>query len=147
MQLSVNHMAFALVLLASPAHADDELAGKGEPLKIIKIDPATCREIAPYLSDDADYKPGVAADGSTVAPADLDGAEPYKPRDYYQFPVEIFPFAGGPVTPFSHATKLEVANVTLEVKTGRVTIDGQDVSGGNRALTEACANESGARLP
>ncbi len=35
MQLSVNHMAFALVLLASPAHADDELAGKGEPLKII----------------------------------------------------------------------------------------------------------------
>ena len=146
--LSAKHIVLGLAFLASPALADGELAGKGEPLKIIKIDRDTCRQIAPYLSaGEADYKPGIAADGSAVAPADLDGAEPYKARDYYQFPVEIFPFAGGPATPFSDATKLEVANVTLDVKTGRVTIDGQDVSGGNRALTEACANEAGAHLP
>ncbi|MGV8997035.1 MAG: hypothetical protein ACOH12_08840 [Parvibaculaceae bacterium] len=147
MKISTSQIALCLALIAIPAQAE-ELAGGGEPLKILKIDADTCRQIAPYLSSgEAEYKAGVAADGSAVAPADLDGAEPYRPRDIYTFPVQIYPFQGGHPSPYRDATKMTVADVTLDTKTGRVMIDGQDVSGGNRALIEACANQSGTHLP
>lgn len=147
MKFSVYRIAFCLVLLAAPASAD-ELAGGGEPLKIIKIDPETCAQLAPYLSsDEAAYKPGVAADGSAVAPADLDGGTGFEPRTIYTFPVQILPFAGGPLTPYRDGTKMTVADATLDTKTGRITIDGQDVSGGNRALIEACAHQASSPAP
>lgn len=151
MTLSAKHMALVLALFATPALADGkdgELAGGGEPLKIIKIDPETCGHLAPYLSsDEAAYKPGVAADGSAVAPADVDGSMGFEPRSLYTFPVQIFPFAGGPAAPYREGTKLTVADATLDTKTGRITIDGQDVSGGNRALIEACAHQAASPRP
>lgn len=131
-------IVISLCLASSLAQAE-ELAGRGEPLRIVKIDAETCRTLAPYVSDEADYKPGIAADGSAVAPADLDGGYVYEPRRIYQFPVEIEPLAGSG-TPFE-GSALEVASVTFDAKTGRITIDGQDVSGGNRALSEACAHQ------
>ncbi|MDO8289318.1 MAG: hypothetical protein Q7T44_08885 [Parvibaculum sp.] len=147
MKFSVYRIAVCLAFLASPALAD-ELAGGGEPLKIVKIAPETCAQIAPYLSsDEAAYKPGIAADGSAVAPADIDGGTGFEPRSLYTFPVQIYPLAGGPASPYRDATKMTIADVTLDTKTGRVTIDGQDVSGGNRALIEACSHQAATPQP
>jgi hypothetical protein len=41
----------ATLCLASSLAQAEELAGRGEPLKIIKIAPETCRVLAPYVSD------------------------------------------------------------------------------------------------
>ena len=128
-----------LALSLSTAQAE-ELAGSGEPLRILDISPESCARLAPYISNgDADFKPGVAADGSAVAPADLDGGYGLEARDTYHFPVKIYPLET-PATEFSRGTTLEVADVAIDTKTGRITFDGKDVSGGNRALSEACAH-------
>jgi hypothetical protein len=135
----------ALACLAvAPTHAED-LAG-GKPLRIHRIDAQTCRDLAPYVSSgEADFKPGVAADGTAVAPADVDGGYVYEPRRVFHFPVEIEPLAGTGL-PYEHS-RMEVASVTFDALTGRVTVDGQDVSGGDRALYEACAYKGGNATP
>jgi hypothetical protein len=121
------------------AHAEDDLAGGDKPYRALKLSPEACRELAPYIPGGADYQPGVAADGSPVAPADLNGGWP-APRQIYSFPVEIEPLRRSH-RPYARS-RLEVANLTFDVRTGRVTLDGQDISGGNRALAEACAYQA-----
>lgn len=131
-------VVFSLLLpLAAQA---DELAGEGEPFRVIDISPEACAQLAPYISNgEADYKPGVAPDGSAVAPADLDPDNQPQPRSFYNFQIRIDPLAGHP-GPYSDLTTLDVADVTIDSQTGRVTIDGRDIgTGGNRALAEACA--------
>tara|TARA_R110000824_G_scaffold155226_6_gene327732 strand:- start:22455 stop:22916 length:462 start_codon:yes stop_codon:yes gene_type:complete len=119
-----------------------ELAGGDNDFVIEGIDPDACRQLAPYLSQgEADYQPGIAVDGSAVAPADLDGGYAVPPRQFYEFPVKIRPLADS-ASPVAEATELEVAHVIFDAKSGRVTLDGQDISGGNRALSEACAHLS-----
>ncbi|MDO8423770.1 MAG: hypothetical protein Q7S99_16570 [Parvibaculum sp.] len=136
-----TNSVFALVFLAAPGAAE-ELAGGGEPLRILEISPEVCARLAPYVStDEATFKPGVAADGSAVAPADLDDGYGYKPPTTYRFPLKIKPIAGTG-TPYDYSD-LYIADVLFDLQTGRVSIDGQDVSGGNRALAEACAHRRG----
>lgn len=136
-------MCFASVCIvvafaAWPLHAE-ELAGKGEPFRVLDISPEACARLAPYVSSgEADYQPGVAVDGSAVAPADLDGGYGLEPRSIYRFQVQIEPFNGA-AAPYSNQTTLDVADVMIDSKTGRVTIDGHDMASGNRALAEACA--------
>lgn len=124
------------LLLPFSAHAG-ELAG-GEAPRIEKVSEADCRHIAPYLPGGADYVPGVAADGSAVAPADVDGGYAYGRWPVYEFYVTVFPSSG--LSPaFGARAEVPVALVRVDSQTGRTTIDGQDVSGADHALVEACA--------
>lgn len=124
------------VLLSGPAHAA-ELAGAAAP-RIAEISEADCRHIAPHLPGGADYVPGVAADGSAVAPADVDGGYGYGHWPVYEFYVTVFPSTG--LSPsFGAKAEVPVALVRVDSRTGRTTIDGQDVSGVDHALAEACA--------
>ena len=133
-----------IVLLAglaclSGAHglAAEELAGG--PPRIVAISPEVCARLSTYMSNEADYKAGVAVDGSTVAPADIDPV--YEPRTTFSFPIEIDPFRGANAR-YSPNTAAVVADVTIDTTTGRTTIDGQEVTGADRALAEACAHQN-----
>jgi hypothetical protein len=127
--------AVAVVPLA--ASAEEELAGS-DALRIIEISETDCRHIAPYLPGGADYVPGIAADGSAVAPADIGGGYGYGLRPLYEFDVTLDPLIGRNPA-FNSATKMTVARIAIDTRTGRATIDGQDVSGVDHALAEACA--------
>lgn len=121
-------------------HAE-ELAGGVAPFEVVEVDDALCSRLALYVPNgEADYKPGVAADGSAVAPADIDGGANIEPRGFYSFPVKIAPFGNG--TKYSSDSTVEVATVTFDPKTGLVMVDGQQVGGADRALADACAHRS-----
>lgn len=124
------------LLIVSPLAAEEMLAGADE-LRHAQISEADCRRIALYQPGGADYVPGVAADGSAVAPADLDGYR-YGNRPVYEFDVTLDPLIGRNPA-FNSATKMSVARVVIDMDTGHTTMDGQDVSGGNHAIAEACA--------
>ena len=117
----------------------DALAG-GEGSRIVQVSPEACDWLDVYASPDAaDYVPGVAADGSTVAPADLDGGTGYEPRRFYEFDVVVRPFATGS-TPDISTSEMSVAHLRVDSRTGAVEIDGVPISEGSRhALAEACA--------
>lgn len=136
-------MAAAAILAAlSPAMAE-ELAGGEVPFEVVEIDPEACTALATYISTgEADYKPGIAADGGSVAPADVDGGYAIEPREIYSFPVKIEPLGHGNPR-YSSDSSLEVATVTIDTATGRVMVNGVDVSGADRALAEACRHHIG----
>ncbi|MEX1154456.1 hypothetical protein [Parvibaculum sp.] len=129
-------IAALILLLPLPAAAEEELAGAG----IAYISQADCARIAAYMPSDggAGYVPGVAADGSAVAPADLEGGYRYGARPVYEFDVTLDPLEGRNPA-FDSATKMTVARMKIDMATGRTTIDGEDVSGANHAIAEACA--------
>lgn len=129
-------LALVPVLGGSAAHAA-ELAGSAAP-RIVEISEDDCRRIAPYLPGGADYVPGVAADGSAVAPADIDGGYRYGFRPLYEFDVTIDPLAGRNPA-LDSTTDMSVARIVIDTRTGYATIDGEDVSGVDHALAEACA--------
>ncbi|MBX3447030.1 MAG: hypothetical protein KF765_09760 [Parvibaculaceae bacterium] len=128
-----------LLILALPATAlaQAELAGSDAP-RIAGISEKDCRHIAPYISGGADYVPGVAADGRAVAPADVGGGFEYRTRDVYEFDAIMDPLVRRNPA-FSSATRLNLARIAIDMKTGRVTMDGQNVNGLDHALAEACA--------
>lgn len=125
------------LLIVSPLAAEERLAGAND-LSHARISDADCARIAPYLPGGADYVPGVAADGSAVAPADVDGGYGYGSRRLYEFDVTLDPLDGRPAT-FDSNSQMAVARVAIDMETGRTTIDGHDVSGASHALAEACA--------
>jgi hypothetical protein len=127
-------IAGLVLLLALPATAEEELAG----LDIAYIEQSDCDAIAIHFPGGADYVPGVATDGSAVAPADIGGGYRYGARPFYEFDVTLDPLEGRNPA-FDSATKLTVARMKIDMTTGRTTIDGHDVSGANHALAEACA--------
>ena len=128
-----RHIAgwLTLALAATPAVAGGEGASGGfAPAEL-------CAHIATYVATgDADYKPGVTADGHSVAPADVDA--PLETRELYSFPVKIAPLGSG--WKYAADSTLEVATVTFDPKTGIVLVDGQQVTGAERALADACAH-------
>ncbi|NIJ42695.1 hypothetical protein FHS78_003000 [Parvibaculum indicum] len=140
-----------LALIAGPlrpvaAEAQDpvvNLAG-GEGARIVRISPEACESLDLYAAPDtvdggADYVPGVAVDGSPVAPADIGGGSGYEPRRHYEFDVVVRPLAGG-TTPDISRSEMSVAHLRIDSRTGAVEIDGVPLSDGNRhALAEACA--------
>ncbi len=134
-----RHIAWWLTVawLAAPATA---YAGDGavgfEP---VEVSAELCAHIATYVpGGEADYKPGIAADGSAVVPADID--PPLETRELYSFPVKIAPLNGS--GKYAANSTLEVATVTFDPKTGIVLVDGQQVTGAERALADACAHRS-----
>lgn len=138
-----GHLAlFAAMLAAALAPASaEELAGGEAPFRVIEIGAEACAALATYLPDgEADYTPGVAADGSAVAPADIGGGYGIEPRTRYTFQVRIAPL-GASAPKYSPDSSLEVASVAIDAKTGRVSVDGVEVSGADHALAEACAHQ------
>jgi hypothetical protein len=132
---------FLLAAMPDAAPHAEELAGGEAPFEVVEVGPELCRHLATYVSNgEADYKPGVAADGSSVAPADVDGGATIAPRDLYSFPVRIAPFDAS--TKYASDSTVEVATVTFDAKTGLVMVDGQQVTGADRALADACAHRS-----
>lgn len=114
-------------------------AGEQADFQPVEVSPELCARIATYVPNgEADYKPGIAADGSAVAPADIDA--PIETRELYSFPVKIAPFKGS--EKYAADSTLEVATVTFDPKTGIVLVDGQQVTGAERALADACAHRS-----
>ncbi|MGB5947855.1 MAG: hypothetical protein WBG82_00905 [Parvibaculum sp.] len=138
-----GHLALFAVILAAaltPASAE-ELAGAEAPFQVVEIGGEGCAALATYLPNgEADYKPGVAADGSAVAPADLGGGYGIEPRTQYTFQVRIAPL-GAANPKYSPDSSFEVATVEIDTKTGRVSVDGAEVSGAGHALAEACARQ------
>lgn len=126
-------IAGAVFLLALPAIAE-ELAGTD----IAYVEQSDCDAIAVHLPGGADYVPGVAADGSRVAPADLGGGYQYRTRPVYEFDAVMDPLVRRNPA-FSSATRLNLVRIAIDMETGRVTMDGQDASGLDHALAEACA--------
>lgn len=126
-------LAGMIFLLALPATAE-ELAGTD----IEYVSAADCAAIAAYLPGGADYVPGVAADGSAVAPADLGGGYRYGTRPYYEFDITLDPVAAFNPS-FTSTTQMSVARVRVDMATGRTTIDGRDIAGADHAIAEACA--------
>ena len=82
-------IAGAVFLLALPASAVG-LAGTD----IAYIEQPDCDAIAVHFPGGADYVPGVAADGSRVAPADLGGGYAYGLRPVYEFDMTLDPLIG-----------------------------------------------------
>jgi hypothetical protein len=117
--------------------AEEIFPADNAPFHVVAIDPEACNQLANVSGNGADFQAGVGADGSEVAPADLGTS--FKPRDLYYFNVEIEPLGG--TSQYSPLTSLDVASVELDMKTGRITIDGQDVSGADRALADACERQ------
>jgi len=139
MMKRLTPLMFLAAFAASPlaARAEAELAG-GDAPRIVELSESDCRHIAPYLPGGADYVPGVAADGSAVAPADINGGYGYGLRPRYEFDVTLDPLIGRNPA-FKSATKMTVARIAIDTRTGHATIDGHDVSGVDQALAEACA--------
>lgn len=131
-------LAALVVLLAVSQASAEALAGQDGAPHIAHISKSDCAAIAPYIPGGADYVPGVAVDGGAVAPADVDGSFTAKPPALYQFDVTI-----DPVGPYAGSlgseSRLSVAHVTLDSRTGAIAIDGQKIGGVNHALAEACA--------
>lgn len=130
-------LAALTVTIPSAAARAEELAGSGVP-RIVDIREDDCRRIAPHLPGGADYVPGVAVDGSAVASADIDGGYRYGLRPFYEFDVTLDPLAGLNAT-FNSTTEMPVARIVIDTRTGHATIDGEDVTGVDHALAEACA--------
>ncbi len=129
----------ALTLLLAVSQASSQtLAGQDGAPRIAQISKSDCAAIAPYIPGGADYVPGVAVDGSAVAPADVDGSFTATPPALYQFDViidPVGPYAGS----LGSESRLSLAHVTLDSRTGAIAIDGREIGGVNHALTEACA--------
>lgn len=139
---TIATIAMLSAFAASQAAAEEVARGEGS-LHVVEISDEACAALTAYVPNgEADYKPGVAADGSKVAPADVDGGYAYAPKAVYSFPVKFAPFP--PSDPrYSPDTSIEVATVTIDTKTGRVTVDGEDIAGADRVLADACAHHSG----
>lgn len=139
----MKRLSILLLLCLAPAahaeagYAEAGLAGDDAPL-VISVSERDCRHISAHLPGGADYVPGTTADGRTVAPADLNGGYGYGVRPYYEFDIELVDtLRHNPV----HALEgnIAVARVGIDMTTGRVTVDGQDVAGMDHAIAEACA--------
>jgi len=126
-----------VMAISAAARAETGLAGSDAP-RIAEISEDDCRRIAPYLPGGADYVPGVAADGSAVAPADVNGGYGYGLRPLYEFDVTLDPLIGRNPA-LNSTTDMPVAHVVIDTRSGHATIDGEDVSGIGHALAEACA--------
>ncbi|MEN6543728.1 hypothetical protein [Parvibaculum sp.] len=132
-----KHIAGWLVLALVGAPGAAEAEGGSVGFTPVEVSAELCARLATYVPNgEADYKPGVAADGRAVAPADID--VPVETRELYSFPVKIAPFGNG--GKYAADSTLEVATVTFDPKTGIVLVDGQQVTGADRALADACAH-------
>lgn len=114
-------------------------ASEGErALEVTSISADACRTLATYRGDGrADYQPGIAADGSPVMQADLD-ATPVTLAPVYSFTVEVMPLTGANQR-FSPETGMAVAQVDVDPVTGRIMINGHEMSGAQAELSQACA--------
>lgn len=88
---------------------------------------AQCQELLRQLpSGDAEYVPGISADGQAVAPADLPAADGGSPFDVVEIRLLGKP---DPTGREGIATELRAGILRVDTRTGRVTLDGRDLAG------------------
>jgi hypothetical protein len=129
------HFLPFLCLVVLPAHAVD-LAG-GERVQITGIAPEDCARMATLEPNgEADYKPGVAADGTSVLPADVEGSISIAPPDLLAFKVRVAPIAN-PADRFNRSY-IDTIEIEIDPRSGRVTVEGQEIDGAAHEIADAC---------
>lgn len=129
-----------------PSDAEMQMAGAEAPDRrpqIESISETGCRLLTRHVpAENVAYRPGVSATGKRVVPADLAGRLSYRRHPVYEFGVRIEPF---PVSSkFNAQSYLEVATVTFDPDTRRITVDGEELVWlHEKALLEACARQAG----
>jgi len=124
-----------IVCFVLPAHAA-ELAG-GERVQIIGVAPEDCARMATLEPNgEADYKPGVAADGSAVVPADVEGSISIAPPDMLAFKVRVAPIPN-PADRFN-PSYIDTIEIEIDPRTGRATAEGQEINGAAHEIADAC---------
>jgi len=124
-----------IICFVLPAHAV-ELAG-GERLQITGIAPEDCARIATLEPNgEADYKPGMATDGSAVVPADVEGSISIAPPELLAFKVRVAPISN-PADRFNRSY-IDTIEVEIDPRTGRVSVEGQEIDGAVHEIADAC---------
>ena len=114
----------ALAALSLPVHA------KTATVTVTKAD---CRHIVSHTPDaSVAYRPGVPADGRSVAPADLSGGYRVKPPESYSMDINIDlqERFGLPVNKGRYMGELDAGSVKF--KDGKVTYNGQELNTGSQ---------------
>jgi len=132
-------LAMTLILLVSGAQAwAGELAGG--PPSIKEVPRELCAHMAALPpTGEADYKPGIAVDGSHVAPADIDGAIHIQPPPVLSFRARVSPIRD-PRDRYSRSY-IDTVEIQIDTQTGRLFVDGQEIDGAAHAIAEACARQ------
>jgi hypothetical protein len=138
----MNQLALTIILSAmalSTALADEE----GAKLTVSRED---CRKIIKHLpAPDVVYKPGVDAYGRKVLPADIGGGSTWQPPESVTIDIDINlaeKYGVGAGGKFKGEAK--IATVTVNTKTGEVTLDGKPVGdAAETAIAKACRDTYG----
>lgn len=124
-------LCLALAVVSASAHAEDILNARED-----------CKYLAIYQPDpvnDAEYKPGVDAEGNPVVEADIAPSAITLPDKYtFDIKVDAATNAGLPV-PAGVISEMSVGSVTIEK--GRVSFNGKPIEGDAEATLRAlCAS-------
>ena len=128
-------LVVALVICGGAAHAATTTV-------TVTVTKADCRHIV-YHTPDASvaYRPGVTADGRSVAPADLAGGYRVKPPETFSMDINIDLQArfGLPANKGQYVGEIKAGRV--EIKDGKAFYNGQELAtSAENAVAEACAN-------
>ena len=122
----------ALAALLLPVHAKTAT---------VTVTKAECRHIVSHTPDaSVAYRPGVTADGRSVAPADLSGGYRVKSPESYSMDINIDlqERFGLPANKGQYMGEIKAGKV--EIKDGKAFYNGQELAtGAQNAVAEACA--------
>ncbi|OIQ86988.1 hypothetical protein GALL_311460 [mine drainage metagenome] len=140
----------AVVLLLPGLARAGEVTIAGTPVYVTRED---CQALLTYQpSDDVTYHPGQDVHGNYVAPADLGGDAGVQLPERIEFPLMINPmnYTGvnkGTATtqpPYAN-TAVPVAQVTVDLKTGRTFLNGHPLDGEQDAMVRQACRGGGHR--
>ena len=114
-------LAVAFVLDGGPADADTSKAqvSKRDCKRLVRHSPGA----------DVEYKPGVDVRGRKVAAADAGGAPKLRLPNVFEFDLKFAPISSG----LLKDTEMAVGKVRFDVKSGRLTYDGQPLNDAQQA--------------
>ncbi len=136
--------AIILLLLATALAAS---AARAEGVVVVTVE--QCRQVVAHQpADDVAYRPGVDVRGRPVAPADLAGPGAIRTPESItialDLPLDEFLGAGTP--PFIGQAEVQVGTVAYDIRTGRLSYNGQPLSDpAAHAIAAECARQLKAR--
>ncbi len=129
----------AIACAASAAPAD----------RVVSVTVEQCRQVVAHQpADDVAYRPGVDFRGRPVAPADLAGPGAIETPEWIE--IALIPplreFLGAATPPFIDRAEVQVGTVAYDIRTGRLSYNGQPLSDpAAHALAAECARQLKAR--
>ncbi len=136
--------AIILLLLATALAAS---AARAEGVVVVTVE--QCRQVVAHQpADDVAHRPGVDVRGRPVAPADLAGPGAIRTPESItialDLPLDEFLGAGTP--PFIGQAEVQVGTVAYDIRTGRLSYNGQPLSDpAAHAIAAECARQLKAR--